>query len=63
MPSVECLQEEIRTLVTLRQALREREADRAELESNRRELASRLRQLSRALIDRHLGDAVAREAA
>jgi hypothetical protein len=63
MASVERLQEEVRMLVAQRQALREREADRAELESNRLELASRLRDLSHALIDRHLRDATVRAAA
>jgi hypothetical protein len=58
MASVERLQEEVRTLVAQRQALRERGADRAELESNRLELASRQRELSHALIDRHLRHAV-----
>jgi hypothetical protein len=45
-------------LVAQRQALREGEADRAELESNRLELASRQRELSYALIGRHLRHAV-----
>jgi hypothetical protein len=62
MASVERLQEEVRTLVAQRQALRERGANRAELESNRLELASRQRELSHALIDRYLRHAV-REAA
>jgi phosphoribosyl 1,2-cyclic phosphodiesterase len=52
--SVERLQEQLRMLVAERQTLREREADRAELESNRLELASRQRELSHALIRRHL---------
>jgi len=51
---VECLEEQLRTLVARRQALRERAAGRDELESNRLELATRQRELSRALIDRHL---------
>jgi CRP-like cAMP-binding protein len=62
MSCVECLQERLRALVAQRQALREREAGRDELESNRLELASRQRELSLALIDRYLPPAV-REAA
>ncbi len=54
MASVECLQEAVRVLVARRQALRERDADRHELESNRLELARRQQQLSHALIDGHL---------
>lgn len=54
MASVECLAEQVRALVAQRQALRERDADRDELESNRLELARRQRELSYALIDRHL---------
>jgi len=57
MASVEGLQEELRVLVADRQAMREREAGRDELESNRLELARRERQLSHALIGRHLRDA------
>ena len=57
MASVEGLQEELRFLVAERQAMREREAGRDELESNRLELAQRQRQLSHALIGRHLRDA------
>jgi hypothetical protein len=57
MASVESLQEEIRTLVMERQALRERRAGRDELESNRLELARRQRRLSHALIDQYLGRA------
>jgi hypothetical protein len=57
MASVEGLQEELRVLVADRQAMREREAGRDELESNRLELAQRQRQLSHALIGRHLRDA------
>lgn len=57
MASVEGLQEELRVLVAERQAMREREAGRDELESNRLELAQRQRQLSHVLIGRHLRDA------
>jgi hypothetical protein len=57
MASVEGVQEELRVLVAERQAMREREAGRDELESNRLELARRQRQLSHALIGRHLRDA------
>jgi hypothetical protein len=54
MACVEQLQEQLRTLIAQRQALREREANRGELESNRLEIASRQRQLSHALIDLHV---------
>jgi hypothetical protein len=54
MASVECLQEAVRLLVAERQALRERNAGRDELESNRLELAGRQRQLSHALIERFM---------
>jgi hypothetical protein len=54
MASTESLQDEIRTLVTERQALRERRAGRDELESNRLDLACRQRRLSHALIDQYL---------
>lgn len=57
MASVEGLQEELRALVAERQAMREREAGRGELEANRRRLAQRQRQLSHALIHSHLRDA------
>jgi hypothetical protein len=57
MASVEGLQEELGVLVAERQAMREREAGRDELESNRLDLSQRQRQLSHALIDRPLRDA------
>ena len=55
MASVESLKEALRMLVAERQALRERDADRNDLESNRLELVDRQQQFSRALIDRCLG--------
>jgi hypothetical protein len=54
MASVECVQEAVRMLVAERQALRERDANRDELETNRLELARRQRQLSLALIGCYL---------
>ena len=54
MTDIEQLQEQLRTLVAQRQAMRERDAKRDELESNRVELACRQRQLSKAFIDRYL---------
>lgn len=54
MASIECLQEAVRMIVAERQALRERNAGRDELESNRLELADRQRQLSHAVIERFL---------
>jgi hypothetical protein len=51
--SVESLQDELRVLVAERQALREHDAGRDELESNRLELVLRQRQLSYALIDHY----------
>lgn len=54
MSRVECLQETLSVLVAERQALRDRNAGRDELESNRLEVARRQRQLSQAFIDLHL---------
>ena len=52
MADVEAHRNAIRILVAERQALRERHADRKELESNRLELVSRQQQFSYALIAR-----------
>jgi hypothetical protein len=54
MSSVECLVAVLGALVAERQAMRDRNAGRVELESNRLEVVRRQRQLSKALIDRHL---------
>lgn len=54
MASVESLKEALRMLIAERQALRERHADRNDVESNRLELVNRQQQFSRALIDRCL---------
>ena len=54
MSSVECLVAALGVLVAERQAMRDRNAGRAELESNRLEVVRRQRQLSKALIDRHV---------
>jgi hypothetical protein len=54
MSSVECLVAALGVLVAERQAMRDRNAGRVELESNRLEVVRRQRQLSKALIDRHL---------
>jgi len=54
MASVESLKEALSMLVAERQALRERHANRTELESNRLALVARQQQFSRALIDRCL---------
>jgi hypothetical protein len=54
MASVECIEEAVRALVAERQALREREARREELESNRLQLVSRNQQLAHALISRYV---------
>ena len=54
MARVECIQGAIRRLVAERQAFREHDGGREDLEANRLELASRQRQLSHALIDRYL---------
>jgi hypothetical protein len=57
MASVECLQDEVNMLVAERQALRDRDAGRDELESNRLELVQGQRKLSHALINRYLRNA------
>jgi hypothetical protein len=54
MANVECIQEAVRMLVAKRQALRERDAGRNELESNRRELSGQQQRLSHALINRYV---------
>jgi hypothetical protein len=54
MTCVEHLHGQLGALVAQRQALREREASRGELESNRVELAGRQRQLSQAFIELHV---------
>jgi hypothetical protein len=54
MANVECIKEAVGALVAARQALRERDAGRDELESNRLELVGRQQQLSHALIDGYL---------
>ena len=53
MVSVEILQTELRILVAERQAMRERDAGRDELEPNRLALGQRQRLLTQALIDCH----------
>ena len=54
MSSVECLVAALGALVAARQAMRDRNAGRDELETNRLEVIRRQRQLSKALIDRHV---------
>jgi hypothetical protein len=51
------LAQEVRRLVTERQALHGREATRDDLEANRLELVRRQQELSRALIEDHLRSA------
>lgn len=63
MTEVEYLQEALRALVAKRQALRNRNAGRDELEPNRLELARRQRQLSHALIERYACGSGERDAA
>jgi hypothetical protein len=54
MSSVECVEAVLRALVAERQAMRDRNGGRDELETNRLEVVRRQGQLSKALIDRHL---------
>jgi hypothetical protein len=54
MSSVECVEAVLRALVAERQAMRDRNAGRDELETNRLEVVRRQGQLSKALIDRNL---------
>jgi hypothetical protein len=52
----------VRRLVAERQELRERHAERDELESNRLEIGRLNRRLSEALISHHLADAAPKAA-